>query len=66
MAQVITPQQAAALIKDGSTVALSGFGLACVNEETLIAVEQRFLAEAAPRDLTVVHASAVGNRRAPG
>ncbi|OJV76668.1 MAG: acyl CoA:acetate/3-ketoacid CoA transferase [Cellulomonas sp. 73-92] len=66
MAQVITPQQAAALIKDGSTVALSGFGLACVNEETLIAVEQRFLAEAAPRDLTVVHASAVGNRRDRG
>ncbi len=66
MAQVITPQQAAALIKDGSTVALSGFGLACVNEETLIAVEQRFLAEAAPRDLTVVHASAVGNRRDKG
>lgn len=66
MAQVITPQQAAALIKDGSTVALSGFGLACVNEETLIAVEQRFLEEAAPRDLTVVHASAVGNRRDKG
>jgi len=66
VAQVITPQQAAALIKDGSTVALSGFGLACVNEETLIAVEQRFLAEAAPRDLTVVHASAVGNRRDRG
>ena len=66
MAQVITPQQAAALIKDGSTVALSGFGLACVNEETLIAVEERFLAEAAPRDLTVVHASAVGNRRDKG
>ena len=66
MAQVITPQQAAALIKDGSTVALSGFGLACVNEETLIAVEERFLAEAAPRDLTVVHASAVGNRRDRG
>jgi len=66
VAQVITPQQAAALIKDGSTVALSGFGLACVNEETLIAVEERFLAEAAPRDLTVVHASAVGNRRDKG
>ena len=66
MAQVITPQQAAALIKDASTVALSGFGLACVNEETLIAVEERFLAEAAPRDLTVVHASAVGNRRDKG
>ncbi len=66
MAQVITADQAAALIADGSTVALSGFGLACVNEETMSAVERRFLATATPRDLTVVHASAVGNRRERG
>ncbi|HEY3437443.1 MAG TPA: acyl CoA:acetate/3-ketoacid CoA transferase [Actinotalea sp.] len=66
MAQVITAAQAARLIKDGDTVALSGFGLACVNEETMAAVEQRFLAEASPRDLTVVHATAVGNRRDKG
>ncbi|HMO10673.1 MAG TPA: acyl CoA:acetate/3-ketoacid CoA transferase [Actinotalea sp.] len=66
MSKVITAAEAAALIKDGDTVALSGFGLACVNEETIAAVEQRFLAEAAPRDLTVVHATAVGNRRDKG
>lgn len=66
MAQVITAAEAARLLKDGDTVALSGFGLACVNEETIAAVEQRFLAEAAPRDLTVMHASAVGNRRDKG
>ncbi len=66
MAQVITAAQAAQLVKDGDTVALSGFGLACVNEEAIAAVEQRFLAEAAPRDLTVIHATAVGNRRDKG
>lgn len=66
MARVITAQEAAALIGDGATVGLSGFGLACVNEETIAAVEQRFLADASPRDLTVVHASAVGNRRDKG
>lgn len=66
MAQVITAAQAAELVRDGDAVALSGFGMSCVNEEVLIAVEQRFLGEAAPRDLTVMHASAVGNRRDKG
>lgn len=66
MSKVITAGEAATLIEDGDTVALSGFGLACVNEETIAAVEARFLAEAAPRDLTVVHATAVGNRRDKG
>ena len=66
MARVITAAQAADLIRDGDTVALSGFGLACVNEETLAAVERRFLDQGAPRNLTVVHASAVGDRRTKG
>ncbi|WP_182111402.1 MULTISPECIES: acyl CoA:acetate/3-ketoacid CoA transferase [unclassified Actinotalea] len=66
MAHVITAAEAAELVADGDTVALSGFGLACVNEETLAAVEQRFLATGAPRALTVMHASAVGNRRDKG
>ncbi|WP_149204978.1 acyl CoA:acetate/3-ketoacid CoA transferase [Actinotalea subterranea] len=66
MAHVITAAQAAELINDGDTVALSGFGLACVNEETLAAVERRFLDGAGPHDLTVMHASAVGNRRDKG
>jgi propionate CoA-transferase len=66
VAQVITAAQAAELVQDGDAVALSGFGMACVNEEVLISVEQRFLAEATPRNLTVMHASAVGNRRDKG
>jgi len=66
VARVITAAQAADLIKDGDTVGLSGFGMACVNEETLASVEQRFLNTGAPRNLTVVHASAVGDRRTKG
>ena len=66
MAQIITAEQAAELVRDGDTVAISGFGLACVNEETLAAVERRFLATGSPRDLTAVHASAVGDRRTKG
>jgi propionate CoA-transferase len=65
-ASIITAEEAATLIHDGDTVALSGFGLACVNEETMIAVEQRFLAQATPRNLTVVHATALGDRRTKG
>jgi propionate CoA-transferase len=64
--QVISPAEAAELVKDGDAVALSGFGMACVNEETLIALERRFLDLGAPRNLTVMHASAVGNRRDKG
>jgi len=66
VATVITAAEAAELIHDGATVALSGFGMACVNEEVLASVEARFLAQSQPRGLTVVHASAVGNHRTGG
>ena len=66
MAHVITAAQAAELIHDGDTVALSGFGLACVNEEVIAAVETRFVETGAPLNLTAIHASAVGDRRTKG
>ena len=66
MAHVITAAQAAELIHDGDTVALSGFGLACVNEEVIAAVETRFVEAGAPLNLTAIHASAVGDRRTKG
>lgn len=47
MSKVIKASEAAKLLKDGDTVAFSGFGLACVNEEMAIAVEKRFLEEGA-------------------
>ncbi|MGD8192431.1 acyl CoA:acetate/3-ketoacid CoA transferase [Brevibacillus ginsengisoli] len=66
MSKVITASQAAELIKDGDTVAASGFGLACWAEEVGIAVEQRFLETGHPKNLTVMHASAIGDRRGKG
>lgn len=45
LSKVIKASEAAKLLKDGDTVAFSGFGLACVNEEMAIAVEKRFLEE---------------------
>ena len=66
MTKVITAAEAAKLIKDNSTVALTGFGLACVNEEMAISIEDRFKAEGHPNNLTVIHASAVGDRRTKG
>ena len=66
MSKVISAAKAAELIQDGSTVAASGFGLSCWAEEMGIAIEDRFLQTGHPRNLTVMHASAVGNRRDKG
>ena len=61
MAKLITADQAAALIKDGMTVATTGFGLAGWAEEIAEALEKRFTESGAPRNLTLVHASATGD-----
>lgn len=66
MSKIITASQAATLIPDGATIAASGFGLSCWAEEMGIAIEERFLQSGHPRNLTVVHASAVGDRRTKG
>lgn len=66
MAKVISARDAAHLIKDGDTVALSGFELACTNEEVLIALQERFLATQTPKDLTVMHSSCLGDRQTKG
>ncbi|ETT41370.1 MULTISPECIES: acyl CoA:acetate/3-ketoacid CoA transferase [unclassified Paenibacillus] len=66
MTKVISAAKAAELIKDGDTVAASGFGLSCWAEEMGIAIEERFVQTGQPKNLTVMHASAVGNRRDKG
>ncbi|WP_075983292.1 acyl CoA:acetate/3-ketoacid CoA transferase [Bacillus massilinigeriensis] len=66
MSKIISAAKAAELIKDGDTVAASGFGLSCWAEEMGISIEERFLQTGHPRNLTVMHASAVGNRRDKG
>jgi propionate CoA-transferase len=63
----VTAEAAAALIPDGATVALIGGGGGLVEATCLhAAVEARFLATGHPRDLTVVHALGIGDRKTKG
>jgi propionate CoA-transferase len=65
MTEVIRADQVPALIPDGATVAVSGIGLSGFAEEVAIAVEQSFLEQGHPRDLTLVHAAGIGNAIPP-
>ena len=59
----MSADEAAALIRNGDTVALMGGGGGLMEATCLFqAVERRFLATQAPRDLTVVHALGIGDK----
>ncbi len=62
MPDFFTGAQAAELIPDGATVLIDGSG-GGVNDPDLFLrqIEQRFLTEGAPRELTVVHVSGMGD-----
>jgi len=61
--RVITPEQAAALVRDGDTVLIGGSGSGHAVPERLIeAVEARFLATGAPRSITSIHPVGLGDR----
>lgn len=56
-------REAADLIRDGDTVAVSGNGAGMISAEAILAaVEQRFLETGYPRDLTLVHSLGLGDR----
>ena len=58
---------AAALIEDGDTIAISGNGAGMISAEAVFAaVERRFLETGHPRDLTLVHSLGLGDRGALG
>ena len=58
---------AAALIKDGDTVGLMGGGGGLMEATCLFeAVQARFLATQAPRNLTMVHALGIGDKKTKG
>ncbi|MDD7910883.1 acyl CoA:acetate/3-ketoacid CoA transferase [Pseudovibrio exalbescens] len=62
-AEFLSAQDAAALIKDGDTIAISGNGAGMISaEEILEAIETRFLETGHPRDLTLVHSLGLGDR----
>jgi len=65
-AKVITAEQAAAKVKDGATLCASAITLAGWPEEVAIAIEKRFLETQHPKNLTLVHASGVGDWKTKG
>lgn len=59
--------QAVQLIRDGDTVGLMGGGGGLMEATHLFeAVQARFLATQAPRDLTVIHALGIGDKKTKG
>lgn len=60
MISIITPQEAAKLVRDGDVLAVGGNGGTGVAETVLEALETRFQETASPRDLTLFHVTGVG------
>lgn len=59
----IDAAEAARLVHDGDTVAISGNGAGMISPEAIFAaIEQRFLDTGHPRDLTLVHSLGLGDR----
>ncbi len=64
--QAMSADEAVSVIRDGDTVAVSGFVGVGTPDELLIALEKRFLATGHPRNLTLVFAAAPGDGKDRG
>ncbi len=64
--KVVSPSEAAALIKDGDCVTTSGFVGIGVPDELLAAIEARFVETGHPRDLSLVFAAGQGDGKDRG
>lgn len=60
--QVLSPEDAVGLIKDGDTLVVGGCASVCEPDALLAALEKRFVETGHPRDLTEVHPTMVGDR----
>jgi propionate CoA-transferase len=64
--KIVSAAQAAAIIRDGDTIACSGFVGTGTPDELIIALEKRFLETGHPKDLTLVFAAAPGDGKDRG
>ncbi|MBU2644327.1 acyl CoA:acetate/3-ketoacid CoA transferase, partial [bacterium] len=64
--KVVTPEEAALVIKDGDTVATNGFIGIGVAEEILIAIEKRYVETQTPKNLTLMYAAGQGDAKDRG
>ena len=64
--KIVSAADAVALIHDGDTLVCSGFGMVGVPDELLLALEQRFLETAAPRDLHLLFGGGPGDGKDQG
>ncbi len=64
--KIVSPAEAAAIIRPGDTVAVAGFVGIGTPDELLLAIERRFRETGEPRDLTLVFAAAPGDGRDKG
>ncbi|MDZ7373481.1 MAG: acyl CoA:acetate/3-ketoacid CoA transferase [candidate division KSB1 bacterium] len=67
MTRFLKREEAAALIRDGSTLLLTGSGGGLMDADFLYeAIERRFLETGHPRDLTLVHVTGIGDGKGGG
>lgn len=64
--KVVSAAEAVALIHDGDTLVCSGFGVVGVPDELLVALEQRFLQTAQPRNLQLLFGGGPGDAKDQG
>ena len=66
MEKVISPKEAAALFKDGDTVALACFGMAGWAEDVALELRDRYVREGGPKGITILHAAGAGDFKSRG
>ena len=64
--EIITAQQAAQMISNGSTIATDGFIGAAFPEELALEIEKRYLSTGEPRDLTLIYGAGQGDAKDKG